>query len=120
MPDDFAPLPQRSNYAVIFTSQRAKEDSAYEPMAAAMVELASRQPGYLGVESARAPSGFGITVSYFDSQESIRAWKQNLRHLAAQRQGQERWYAKYAVRVAKVEREYGGPDSRFSNDAVQG
>ena len=111
MADDFAPLAQKPYYAVIFTSQRSKEDPGYEPMAAAMFELASRQPGYLGVESTRSPSGFGITVSYFDNPESILAWKQNVRHLVAQRMGKERWYARYAVRVAKIEREYSGPDS---------
>jgi heme-degrading monooxygenase HmoA len=108
--DDFAPLPQNPYYAVIFTSRRSQEDSGYEAMAAAMFELASQQPGYLGAESARSPSGFGITVSYFNDPESIRAWKQNVRHLVAQRMGKERWYARYTVRVAKIERAYGGPN----------
>lgn len=37
-----------------------------------MVKLASLQPGFLGVESAR--EGVGITVSYWDSLEAIQKW----------------------------------------------
>jgi heme-degrading monooxygenase HmoA len=42
-------------------------------MADEMVKLASVQPGFLGVESAR--EGVGITLSYWDSLEAIQKWK---------------------------------------------
>jgi heme-degrading monooxygenase HmoA len=45
---------------VIFISIRTAGDNGYEKMAEAMLELARRQPGYLGVESAR--DSLGITV----------------------------------------------------------
>ncbi len=48
----------------------------------------------------------GITVSYWESLESIRAWKQQTDHLMAQRWGREKWYSRYTVRICKVEREY--------------
>jgi heme-degrading monooxygenase HmoA len=108
----FAATPEPPYYAVIFTSQRTDGDQGYEAMAAAMFELAQRQPGCLGAESARGADGLGITVSYFVDEASIRAWKQNVRHLAAQRSGKGRWYSHYEIRVAKVERAYGGPDGR--------
>jgi heme-degrading monooxygenase HmoA len=54
-----------------------------------MVELASEQPGFLGVESVR--EDLGITVSYWESLEAIRNWKRNAEHLEAQRLGKERW-----------------------------
>jgi heme-degrading monooxygenase HmoA len=94
-------------YAVIFTSVRTEGDQGYAQTAEEMVALASRQPGYLGVESARAPDGVGITVSYWRDLESIRRWKANADHLAAQRAGRERWYCAYRVRVCRVERDYG-------------
>lgn len=50
-------------YAVIFTSQRTEGDHGYSQTAERMVELASRQPGFLGVELAR--TSVGITVSYW-------------------------------------------------------
>lgn len=112
MAEGFAATPEPPYYAVIFTSQRTPGDQGYDAMASAMMELALRQPGCLGAESARGPSGLGITVSYFADEASIAAWKQEARHLAAQRLGKERWYSHYELRVAKVERAYSGPEGR--------
>lgn len=92
-------------YAVIFTSVRTEVDDGYEAMAERMVELAEQQPGFLGVESARE-NGLGITVSYWASEEAISSWKSQVDHLDAQRQGREKWYIRYRVRVARVERDY--------------
>ena len=48
-----ARTPTPPYYAVIFTSRRTEEDDAgYGEMADRMEELASRQPGFLGIESA--------------------------------------------------------------------
>jgi heme-degrading monooxygenase HmoA len=97
-------------YAVIFTSQRTAEaGEAYEADAAAMAELAAKQPGYLGFESARNPDGFGITVSYWDSLEAIRAWKDVPAHAAVQARGKKSFYERYEVRVATVDRGYKFP-----------
>lgn len=91
-------------YAVIFTSTRTSVDDGYAEMATQMVELAQQQEGFLGVESAR--NDIGITVSYWRDLESIKNWKNNLDHLDAQLKGRTKWYEKYTVRIALVEREY--------------
>jgi heme-degrading monooxygenase HmoA len=94
-------------YAVIFSSQRTETGAeAYEQMAAKMLELAASQPGYLGVESVRDPSGAGITVSYWESEESIKAWREHVAHLVAQSRGRTEWYASFTVRICKIERDY--------------
>lgn len=103
----FAILPEPPYYIVAFSSCRTEGENGYGNMADAMVELASRQPGFLGVESARGIDGFGITNSYWSDEDSIRAWKAVVSHAAAQRLGRERWYEDYQVRIAKVERAYG-------------
>ena len=104
----FAVTPQPPYYAVIFTSQRTRtENEAYSDMADTMVHLAAQQPGFLGAESARDTEGVGITVSYWQSEADIAAWKAHADHLAAQRLGAEHWYEHYEVRIAKVERAYG-------------
>ncbi|NCI50066.1 antibiotic biosynthesis monooxygenase [Sediminibacterium roseum] len=100
-----APTPQPPYYAVIFTSERTEMEDGYGDMAHRMVELASQQAGYLGHESAR--DGIGITVSYWESLEAIRSWKQNSEHLFAQKKGREEWYSRYKTRICKVERDYG-------------
>ncbi|KAK6022495.1 antibiotic biosynthesis monooxygenase [Ostertagia ostertagi] len=100
-----APTPAPPYYAVIFTSVRSDGDQeAYSAMAGLMEELASQQPGYLGVESAR--NEIGITVSYWSDIASIKQWKANVKHQAAQRLGKEKWYEAYTVRICKVEMAY--------------
>ena len=101
MPD----TPKPPYYAVIFTSVRTSADNDYARTAARMLELAETMPGFLGVESAR--EGVGITVSYWESLEAIRAWQQHPKHLAAQKQGRKEWYASFSTRVCRVERENG-------------
>lgn len=98
-----AKTPQPPYYAVIFSSQRTEGDRGYEKMADKMVELASQQRGFLGVESAR-DEGIGITVSYWDSLESIKSWKENSSHRIAQEKGKTEWYKNFSLRVCKVER----------------
>jgi heme-degrading monooxygenase HmoA len=97
-------------FAVIFSSQRTGDVRAeYDAASEAMVELAAKQPGFLGVESARGPDGFGITVSYWDSLEAIRAWKDEPSHALVQARGKKSFYERYEVRVATVERGYKFP-----------
>ena len=95
-------------YAVIFSSTLADDATGYESMAGRMVDLAKEQDGFLGVESAsRTSEGFGITVSYWRDLESIRRWKAQSEHAAAQKMGRDAFYRSYRLRVARVEREYG-------------
>jgi len=108
----FATLPDPPYYAVIFTAQRAEGDHGYGAMADKMVKLAATQPGYLGVESTRDEAGLGITVSYWQDEASLVAWKDQAQHLLAQKLGKTRWYSYYTLRVAKVERAYDGPEGR--------
>ncbi len=99
--DTETPVP---HFAVIFSNQRTEADEElYEKTAGDMVELAMRQPGYLGIDSARNPDGFGITVSYWTDRDAIKAWKSNVEHMAAQRMGLERFYASFTLRIAEVE-----------------
>jgi heme-degrading monooxygenase HmoA len=81
----FASTPEPPYYAVIFSSQRTDGDRGYAHMADRMIELAAQQPGYLGVETVRDATGFGITVSYWTSLDAISGWKQHLDHQAAQK-----------------------------------
>ena len=97
-------------FAVIFSSTRTAElTEAYDAASKAMVELAAKQPGFLGVESARGADGFGITVSYWDSLEAIRNWKDVPSHAAVQVKAKQTFYERYEVRVCTVERGYKFP-----------
>ena len=67
-------LNDKSYYAVIFTSIQSEVNKDYKERAELMISLVKIQSGFLGLESARS-NGIGITVSYWDTEESIRNWK---------------------------------------------
>jgi len=104
--DTFGPL----YFAVIFTSRRRATSACasenplpdYATVAARMVELASAQPGYLGMESVRDADGLGVTISYWTSLDAIRAWGQNLEHQFAQQAGRDHFYTAYQLRICQV------------------
>lgn len=102
----FAETPDPPYYAVIFTRLASADTTGYAEAADRMVELAAQQPGFLGVESASETGGVGITVSYWESEEAIAAWKTDGEHTATRDTGRSRWYDGYELRVAKVERSY--------------
>lgn len=99
-----ASTPEPPYYAVIFTSKRTEGDRGYEKTAARMLELASRQPGFLGVESARGSDGLGITVSYWASLDAITQWRNHAEHEKARESGRKVWYSEFKLRIARVER----------------
>lgn len=116
--NEIAKTPKPPYYAVIFTNIRTDVEEGYEETAEQMVKLAEGQPGFLGIESVREaktaglggePSdnvGLGVTVSYWQDLESIKAWKNHGDHLRAQQTGMERWYKSYTTRICLVQREY--------------
>ena len=94
----------KSYYAVIFTNRQTDTIEGYSEMADAMEKLAEKQAGYLGFESAR--NEIGIAISYWETLEAIKNWKDHIDHQVAQKLGKEKWYKSYKVRICKVEREY--------------
>ena len=79
-------LNDKSYYAVIFTSIQSEVNKDYEEMVELMISLAKKQPGSLGVDSARN-NCIGITLSYWETDESLRNWKNHEKHLVAQHKG---------------------------------
>ena len=105
---ELARTPEPPYYAVVFSSFRADTDpDGYEAAAERMAELSRTMPGFLGLESTRGADGLGITVSYWDSEESIRNWQAHAEHRQAQAKGRSDWYDAYELRVCRVERAYG-------------
>ena len=93
--------------AVIFVSRRRADDPAgYAAAAAAMDDLAARQPGYRGVDAARDEEGTGITISYWADDAAALAWRDHPEHRAVRDAGRARWYDRYEVLVTRVERDY--------------
>lgn len=94
------------SYVVIFSSQRTGLDGeAYEKMADQMDRIAEKQNGFLGIQWCRDVNGFGISVSRWETLESIKAWREQSQHMLAQEFGRQKWYSSFKTIVAKVERE---------------
>jgi heme-degrading monooxygenase HmoA len=92
-------------YAVIFRAEIAQLDEEYSVMAAKMRDLAIQEYGCR--EFTAVTEGHSeIAISYWDSEDQIRAWKENAEHLVAQRKGRAQWYVSYKVQIVEVVREY--------------
>ncbi len=92
-------------YAVIFKAEIAKLDAEYGAMAARMRELA--QARYGCVEFVSVTKGDQeISISYWESEAQIAAWKQDSEHLLAQEAGRSKWYKSYTVQVVELKRQY--------------
>ena len=102
-----AQTPNPPYYAVVFSSKRTAADAeGYAEMSDRMFALAAQQPGYLGVEAVHSDDGFGMTVSYWESLDAIRNWREQTEHKIAQAQGRAKWYQKFQLRIARVEKDY--------------
>lgn len=98
-----ADTPKPPYYAVIFTSFRTEGDRGYADAVKKILEIAHQQSGFLGYESVR--QDMGISVSYWESLEAIRAWKEHPEHKKVQARESE-WYSESKIRICKVERDY--------------
>ncbi|KAJ3270259.1 hypothetical protein HDV01_000425 [Terramyces sp. JEL0728] len=99
-----ADTPKSNYYAVIFTVVGNGDDPEHAEWSKITLEKAATIPGYLGYESAGKIDE--VTISYWESLEAIKQWKQDTDHKYAQAKGKEEWFKEYRVRVCKVERDY--------------
>lgn len=89
------------------TRLRADADRpAYEALSEQMFRLVQTMPGFVGADGYAATDGEEVGVIRFDSQGSLRAWREHPDHLAAQRLGKSDFYASYAIEVCEVVRAY--------------
>ena len=93
-------------FAVIFKAEIAQLDAEYSDMAAHMRELAISRYGCTQFTSC-TEGNREIAISYWESQDQIRRWKQDAEHLVAQDKGRSKWYSAYTVEVVELVRSYG-------------
>jgi len=92
-------------YAVIFKAKLNQLDESYSLMAQKMRELAINE--YACLEFTSCNEGDQeIAISYWQSLESIKVWKNNAEHLVAQALGKSAWYESYQVQVVEVLNQY--------------
>jgi len=92
-------------FVVIFRAKVRAFDAEYSRVAARMRELALRDFGCIEFHAV-AEGDQELALSYWPTEEAIKAWRAHPEHVLAQKAGRERWYESYAVQVAKIHREY--------------
>ncbi len=92
-------------YVVIFRAKVRTLDEEYSRVAARMRELALSEFGCLAFHAVTEGAD-EVALSYWPSEEAIRAWKSHPEHVLAQQTGRTRWYASYSVEVAQLTRTY--------------
>lgn len=97
-------------YVVIFRARVRSLDPEYFRVAARMRELALTEFGCLEFHAVTEGES-EVALSYWPSEDAIKAWKAHPEHLQAQKAGRERWYASYSVQVACITRDYRMPAS---------
>jgi len=79
----------------------AELDDEYERMAQRLKTLAFEKYGCREFVSV-TEGNEEIAISYWDSVQQIRNWKNDPEHRFAQRRGHEKWYRSWTVEVCEV------------------
>jgi len=96
---------------VLFRSKLVDAPAGYAEMAEEMNALARTMPGFVDVKVFTADDGERLTVVWWENEETLAGWREQVRHRMAQRMGRERWYEYYKLEVAQVVRQ-----STFTRD----
>lgn len=96
-------------YAVIF-EVKVKEEGKdqYLAIAAKLKEQLVKMDGFISIERFESLVNEGklLSLSFWESMDSIDKWKQNIDHMSAQQKGRSSLFEDYRIRVAKVEKDY--------------
>jgi heme-degrading monooxygenase HmoA len=87
---------KRPLFAVIFQTPRTAGHPHWGYMSDIMIEFAAKQPGFLGVKTQGPAKGFSITMSFWESEEAIKAWETSM----------EQKPAGYKILISKVEADH--------------
>ena len=96
--------------AVIFEMEpEAGRRDQYLDIAATLRPQLETIKGFISVERFESLSTPGkvLSLSFFESEEAVAAWRNTEAHRQAQKAGRERVFAGYRLRVAHVLRDYG-------------
>jgi heme-degrading monooxygenase HmoA len=77
----------------------------YGDMAMEMLTRAKQMPGFIDFKSFKADDGERLSVIRWQDEETLKAWREDLRHLVAQNLGREKWYEYYKIEVTQLIRE---------------
>lgn len=95
--------------AVIFEADAIPaQQERYLQLAAELRTELVNTAGFISIERFRSLSTEGkiLSLSWWESEEAVAVWKNNMKHRAAQKEGRESIFSFYRIRVAQVLRDY--------------
>ncbi len=99
--------------AVIFEVWPAPEHrDKYLQIAAELRPLLENIEGFISVERFQSITTEGklLSLSFFEDEQAVMAWRQTLEHRKAQSIGRSEYFSDYRLRVCSVLRDYGPSD----------
>ncbi len=97
-------------YLIIFEAYpHASQKDRYFELAAQLREDLINQPGFIHVERFQSlvDEGKILSLSCWESEEAIAGWRNHAEHMVVQKEGKEKIFDSYRLRVAEVVRDYG-------------
>lgn len=94
--------------AVIFEADAIPAlQERYLQLAAELRTELAKSEGFIAIERFKSLSTEGkiLSLSWWENEEAVVVWKNNMKHRAAQREGKETIFSFYRIRVAKVLRD---------------
>jgi heme-degrading monooxygenase HmoA len=88
-------------FAVIFKATIAEFDDEYYQTADSLKRLAFEKYGCLDFTSV-TQGHEEIAISYWQSEQHIREWKNDPLHRLAQARGRDKWYQSFSVEICEV------------------
>jgi heme-degrading monooxygenase HmoA len=90
---------------ILFRSRlTAQAGEDYQAMNDELETLVRQNPGFIDVKAYNSEDGERLTVVWWCDEESLRDWRELMRHREAQNTGRAKWYEYYKIEVANVVR----------------
>ncbi len=88
-------------YAVIFRATVARLDDEYQQMAQRLRALAFEKYGCLDFVAV-TEGDEEIAISYWQTEQHIRDWKNDPEHRLAQKRGRDKWYRSVSIEICEI------------------
>lgn len=88
---------------------RPEHQEEYAQWATRIHDIAVRMPGFISIKTFTAEDGERVSIVEFESEETMRAWREQADHRQAQELGKTRFYSEYHIQVCQIVRDYSFP-----------
>lgn len=109
-------------YIVVFeVYTQGKKKDEYLDIAKELKKQLIKVDGFISIERFQSLNDDNkiLSLSFWESQESIKNWKNNLNHLEAQQKGRNQLFLDYRIRIAEVVKDYTKETSNFEINSIK-